>query len=118
MTVPTAITFSCNPTDFRGRFFAQTQWSGRVCLYDRRQLVEGELLEVNLLAGIIDVDADHITFRVVIKDNPLRDLSTLRREPRSCPAAPAQDSAAWASPLGSTLGAGPLGKIEIERGCD
>ena len=55
--------------------------------------------------------------RRVIKDNPLRDLSTLRPEPRQWPGALAQDSAAWASPLGSTLGAGLLGKIDIERVC-
>ena len=59
--------------------FAPTQGSGRVCLYDRRQLVEGELFEVNLLAGVIDVDADQITFGVVIKDNPLCDLSNERK---------------------------------------
>jgi hypothetical protein len=41
----------------------------------RRKFVEGELLEVNLPTGIIDVDSHQIASGIVIEDYARRDLS-------------------------------------------
>jgi hypothetical protein len=48
-----------------------------VILDDRWKSIKSQLLEVNFLAGIVDVDAHQITSDIVIQDDAFRDLSAI-----------------------------------------
>jgi len=62
--------------DWRVLRRVQALWSGRDGLHFAGQLAQNEPIELNLLAGLVDVDTDEPTGSVVVQDNPLGDLPT------------------------------------------
>jgi len=46
-------------------------------LHRRRETAQHELLKLDALARLVDVDADELAGRVVVEDDPFRDLPAL-----------------------------------------
>ena len=44
---------------------------------DRRQLAERQLLEIELLAGVINVDTNQVSHGIVVEHDAFRDLDAL-----------------------------------------